>query len=696
MPPLNRNINRPMPFRMREEAAVPEAGQQQEDMMSTTSTIPETNERYEATGHMPDAEDMPAAGTVITGIPAAAPTKQVIGRKEIQEARTAMQKYKQGKSNLETRIVEDELWWELRQWEAIESRMADEERREKRYMPKPTSAWLFNSIVNKHADAMDNYPEPLVLPRELGDKQSAETLSSILPVLMEYNDFEDTYSSAWWDKLVHGTAVYQVLWDSTKENGLGEITVKSIDVLSIFWEPGISNLQDSRNLFVTELVDTDLLEQRYPGHKGKLNSDNGGDTKKYLFQDNVDTTGKSTVIDWYYKKQDPSGRKNLHYCKLCNDDVLYSSENDPKYAARGFYDHGLYPFVFDILYPKKGTPAGFGVVSVCRDPQLYIDQLSANLLQTSMMGSKRRYFASDSLNINLDDFADWGKDIVTVNGVLDPNRLREIEVTPPAPIYTTLLQMKIEEMKDTSSNRDVNSGGAGSGITSGAAIAALQESGNKTSRDSIRRTYKACADIYKLVIELIRQFYDTQRAFRITGANESDYRFVGFSNAGITDQPVGISPMTGEELFRRPIFDVKVQAQKRNPFSTMEANQRASELYGMGFFNPDRAQEAIGALEMMEFEGIDDVRKTVEQGHTLQNMVMQQNQIIQQMAAMLGLQTGGAPTPSGAPAPQQGGPANGISANTPDNRPRTSYMNRLAARSGPNMDLEGAVNPAGR
>lgn len=349
----------------------------------------------------------------------------------------------------------------------------------------------------------------------------------------------------------------------------------------------------------------------------------------------------------------------------------------------------------DVLYPEKGTPVGFGYVAVCKDPQLYIDELSSNLLQSSMMGSKKRFFVSSSTNVNPEDFADWNKDLVRVEGELNESRIMEIPITPPAPIYANILQMKIEEMKDTSSNRDVNSGGATTGVTAGAAIAALQEAGNKVVRSQLRATYKACSDIYKLVIELIRQFYDTTRAFRVTGANEGEYQFLDVNNSQIADQPVGRAA-DGEILFRRPVFDLKVQAQKRNPFSTMEANQRASELYGMGFFNPDRAQEAMGALEMMEFEGIDKVRDTVRQGSTLQNIIMQQNQIIQQMAGMLGLQAGAPPAPGGSAPAAPGGPPSGISANSPVGVPRTSYMNRLASRSTPNMDAANgeAVNPA--
>ena len=709
MPPINRYINRPLYGQQpREEIDIPEANQQQEAMRSMGSSIPETNERNvldqmtNLPGTEPVREESEGPGTVVSAAGSAfsTPMPSRIGAKEIQEARATLKLYKQGKASLENRIVSDELWWELRHWEDIESGKSADERAESADRPRPTSAWLFNSIVNKHADAMDNMPEPLILPREEGDKESAETLSSVIPVLMDYNDFEKTYSDAWWDKLVHGTAVYQVSWDSTLENGLGNVDVKAVDVLSIFWEPGITDIQKSRNLFACELIDTDLLDQQYPEHKDKMKGNDGVDIPKYLFQDDVDTSKKSLVVDWYYKKRDPSGRTILHYCKFCNDEVLYASENDEKYAEVGFYDHGLYPFVFDVMFPKKGSPAGFGYVTVCKDPQLYIDELSANLLHTSMMGSRKRYFMSASTNVNPDQFADWNQSIVKVEGELGDTRIMEIPVTPPAPIYTNLLQMKVEEMKETSSNRDVNAGSAGHGITAAASIAALQESGNKTSRDSLKRTYRAIANVYKLVLELVRQFYDTNRAFRITGDNDTDLSFVELNNSGLVDQPVGVSAVTGEELFRKPVFDIKVSAQKRNPFSTMEGNQRASELYGMGFFNPDRAQEAIAALEMMEFEGIESVRKTVAQGNTLQNIVIQQNQMIQQLASMLGLQTG-APAPAApngpAPAPTGRVRPSGVSANATAERPRTSYMNRLAARSTPNMDMASqAANPTGR
>ena len=639
--PIDFQRAKPFPGARPEEAAVPEANQQTESMRAMAPLPDDNAGLQQIQPMMPPAEPSIGVGTVITAKQEQPFVSVKIDKVKIHEAQAILSKYRQGKASLETRIIEDEKWWTLRHWDVIGKGKSDKEKRENADRPKPTSAWLFNSIINKHADAMDNYPEPIVLPREQMDEQSADILSSILPVVMEYNDFQKSYRDNWWEKLKHGTGAYGVFWDSAKENGLGDISIKPIDLLKLYWEPGITNIQDSRNLFITELVDTDILEQMYPEHKGKLKGYDGVDVPQYQYDDHIDLTEKSQVVDWYYKIHDRSGRTVLHYVKFCCDEVLYASENDPKYADRGFYDHGKYPVVLDVMYPEKGTPVGFGLVSICKDPQLYIDELSSNILQSSMIGSRKRYFVSASSAINADDFMDWNNPLVRVEGELGEERIREIVTQPLAPIYAEVMQMKIEELKDTSSNRDVNAGSATSGITAASAIAALQEAGNKTSRDMISESYDACGDIYKLCIELMRQFYDEERTFRITGDNGTQYSYTALSNQMIGDQRIGQDSM-GNPLYRRPTFDLKVKAQKRNPFSTMEANQRAQDMYNMGFFNPERAQEALGALNMMEFEGIDKVRDTVAQGQTLLNIVQQQSQMIQQLSAALGI-GGGAP-----------------------------------------------------
>lgn len=623
--------------------------------------------------------------------------QKLIGSEEIKKATEILTKYKDGKANLEKRIVDDELWWELRHWEAIGGRQPDVQT-----SPKPTSAWLFNSILNKHADAMDNYPEPVVLPREQSDEQSAKTLSEILPVILECNGYDQTYSDAWWEKLKHGTAAYGAFWNSEKENGLGDIDIRGIDLLKIFWEPGITDIQKSRNLFIVELVDDDLLDEQYPEHRGRLRG-NAIEVKRYNYDDTVDVSGKSLVVDWYYKVKAPSGRTILHYVKFVGDTLLFASQNEPEYRDVGFYEHGLYPVVLDVMFPEKGTPVGFGYVAICRDPQLYIDKLSANILENAMMGTKRRYFASTSTAINKAQFMDWNEPIVDVEGEISDARLKEIVSNPLDSIYVNILQMKIEEMKDTSANRDVNSGGSTSGVTAASAIAALQEAGNKASRDMISASYRAHVQIGKLCTELMRQFYDETRSFRITGET-GEYRFVNFNNAAIRDQQIGVDS-AGNTLYRRPVFDLKIVAQKKNPFSRMEQNERAKELYGLGFFNPERAQEALPALEMMDFEGIDKVREQISQGQTLLNICQQMQAQMAEMAAIIQALTGtgaakDAPENGAAPSVRSSASGTSTSQGTVAARamraqtPMTDYGTRLARRSSPNMDFASdAANP---
>jgi len=643
-------------------------------------------ERYGIPGIVPEEQDMaPEMAAMLLQRTEQTPT---ITDRDVERGIDLLTKYKDGKSNLENRIVNDELWWELRHWEGIgqsKAKRVDKSGKEVTSTPpepKPSSAWLFNTIQNKHADAMDNYPEPVVLPRERSDEQSAKTLSQILPVVQEYNHFEQVYSDNWWEKLKHGTAVYGIFWDPQKDNGLGDIEIRDIDLLKLFWEPGITDIQKSRNLFIVDLVDNDLLDSEYPQLKGKQKG-KVVDVKEYIYDDNVDTSDKSVVVDWYYKVKTPDGRTALHYIKFVGSTLLYASENDPEYRERGFYDHGMYPVVLDVMYPEKGTPIGFGYVAICKDPQLYIDKLSANILENAMMATKKRFFVSDTTAINEQEFLDWNRPLVHVNGPLDDGRIQEIVTQPLSDIYVTVAQMKIEEMKDTAANRDVNSGGT-TNVTAAAAIAALQEAGNKASRDMIAASYRAYTQINTLCVELMRQFYDLSRSFRITGEG-SEYQFIDFDNTGLQDQVTGLDTM-GNPMFRRPVFDLKIKAQKKNPFSRMEQNERAKELYAMGFFAPENAQASLIALDMMDFDGIQTVKEKVMQGQTLLNMVMQMSQ---QLAAITGVLMPQEETQAGGgtnTAESGGGGGNGLASGIMEAQtPMTGYGQALAKRSTPSV-----------
>lgn len=551
--------------------------------------------------------------------------QKVVNEGTIRNAIGILEEYKKGKVNLDERVVENEEWWRLRHW-----RM----RRKEDEKPDPVSAWLHNSISNKHADMMDNYPEPTVLPREKSDSETAKTLTAILPVVLEYNDYERAYSEMAWDKIQSGTSVKKIVWNTEKNNGAGDVDIQGVDILNLYWQPGISHIQQSRNVFHIELVDNEVLREQYPD----MLKDLGGgyaDKKEYLYEDAVDTSEKSAVVDWYYKKKNENGKTVLHYCKFVNEHILYASENDEVYRERGFYDHGKYPFVFDVMFRTKGTPAGFGYIDIMKDPQMYVDRLNKVMLENAEVSAKKRYFVRNDGGVNEEEFADTSKSFIHVEGNLDDSHIREIQNNSMPGTSLNMLQHKIDEIKETSGNRDFSQGSTQSGVTAASAIAALQEAGSKLSRDMIKGTYRAFREECEIIIELMRQFYDEPRSFRITGKNGEE-QFIDFDNMEMKEEP---QQDMGVDLGARvPVFDISVAIAKKSTYSRMAQNELAIQFYGLGFFNPQQADQTLVCLEMMNFEGKDKIIQKVQQNGTMFQQIMMLQQQVAQLTQMLGIQ----------------------------------------------------------
>ena len=548
---------------------------------------------------------------------------QAIGKEQIQEANTTLHKYKEGKANLEKRIVDNEQWYKLRHWECMRSGDTSN--------VKPTSAWLFNCIANKHADAMDNFPSPNILPREEGDKGEAEMLTSIIPVILDQCEFEQTYSDVQNYKLKTGTGVYGVFWDNTKLNGLGDVSIRKIDIINLFWESGIMDIQKSRNVFHVELADNDVLLQAYPQLSGRLGSATM-DVTKYIYDDTVDTNNKSVVVDWYYKKTQ-NGKTVIHYCKYVNDEVLFATENDPNYAETGWYNHGMYPFVFDALFQTEGTPTGFGYIDVGKSSQEYIDRGNQAIMKNMLANARPRHFIRTDGAVNEEEYADEDCDFIHVDGQLGQDSILPVQGKPLNDIYVSVINNKIDELKETTGNRDISTGGTTSGVTAASAIAAMQEAGSKLSRDNNKSSYRAFRKLCLMVIELIRQFYDLPRCFRIMGDNGAA-RFVQYSNAGIQPQHQGFD-MGMDMGYRLPLFDIEITAQKQSPYSKMSQNELALQFYQAGFFNPQMADQALACLDMMDFDRKHFIMQKVSQNGTMYQQLMQMQQQMIMLAQMV-------------------------------------------------------------
>jgi hypothetical protein len=554
------------------------------------------------------------------------PVRIGIGAEQLREAAQTLRKYKQGKANLEQRVIDNEEWYRLRHWECLRQGS-------KKQQVEPVSAWLLNSIANKHADAMDNFPAPNILPREPGDVKEARQLSAIVPVVLEQAGFEATYSEGWWDKIIGGTAIYGVFWDGSKLGGLGDIAVEPVDILNLFWEPGVTKIQNSANVFHVKLEDNAALEQAYPELAGKLGG-NGLDISKYVYDDTVDTAEKSVVVDWYYKKKQ-NKKTVLHYCKFVGDTVLYATENE---NGEGWYDHGKYPFVFDPMFRVKGTPCGFGYIDIGKGAQEYIDRGDQAVMQNMLSNAKPRYFVRSDGSVNEQEYADMTKDFVHTDGNLGQDSILPVVGKVLNSIYLNVLDRKVDELKETTGNRDVSTGGSTSGVTAASAIAAMQEAGSKLSRDGNKAAYRAFREVVELVVELIRQFYDLPRQFRILGENGRE-DFVSYTNAGI--KPVYQGMEMGVDMgYRLPVFDIEITAEKASPYSKLSQNELALQFFGAGFFNPQMTDQALACLEMMDFDGKEQIMQRISANGTLYQRLMMAQQQAVAMAQLVDMKLG--------------------------------------------------------
>ena len=547
---------------------------------------------------------------------------RIMNPTRLNEATQILLKYQGAKTSVNNRIVRAQQWWKLKNWQEIRT-----EKGTVGCTSHPSSTgWLWNCIVGKHADAIDSYPEPIILPRMEDDKEEAKRLSKIVPVELEINNFEGTYNNCSWQKMQEGTAGYGVFWNTSKLNGLGDIEIAKVNLLNLYWEPGISDIEESSNVFYISYEDKKELEKAYPQLEGKLNTTKITLTE-YKTDDKIDLSDKAPVIDWYYKVHE-GPRTILHYCKYVNETCLYSSEEQG--LQDGYYEDGEYPFVLDALFPVEGSPAGYGYIDVAHDTQADIDTLSQAMVKNAELRATPRYFVRKDGAVNEAEFGDASKPLVHVNGNLGDDTIKPIEVAPMGNDAHNMLAQKIDEIKFITGNTDVNNGGVPSGVTAASAIAALKEDSGRSSKDSNKAAYRSYRKIIIKVIERIRQFMDIPRQFRILG-DMGQEEFVMYDNSMLQQQT--IPNMPGDEPgLRLPVFDIEVRAQRENAYTKMSQNELALQFFANGMLNPQMTDQALIALGMMDFRGKDELIKKIEQQGTLMDVLSKVGQIALQLA----------------------------------------------------------------
>lgn len=513
-----------------------------------------------------------------------------LSKDEISSMLAAFKSYREAKEKTDRNVIENEGWFKGEHWKYISG--SDKSAGSFR----PAGSYLLNGIWHRHAEAMDNFPQPYLLEREKGDRKMAQELSKVVPLILEKNGFRSVYSDMWWYKLKQGSGVYGVFWDNSLENGLGDISIKKIDLLRFYCEPYVQNIQDSRYIFVLSLLDSAQAKRRYPDADFKRNSDTVS-LKGYFGTE--DTQGKVLLIDCYEKVKTESGKNIVHLTKIIGEKAVYSSKTDPSLCEVGIYAHGLYPFVVDTMIPVEGSPFGMGMIDVGKNAQAQIDKLEYLIERNALISSRQRFLVKRDGGIDPQKLSDLSVDFIECDRNVDDSSIRPLQAAPPSQTVISCRENKIAELKEIIGNRDFAQGDTAKGVTAYAAISALQQAAGKLSRDAIDASYRAFSEVIYMVIELISQFYTEERSFRITG---EDGKVSYLSVGGRRNMPLSAA-----------VFDIEVMAQKKGVFDAAAHNELILELYRSGAFESENREGTIAAVNAMILDNKQSIIRSIQE-----------------------------------------------------------------------------------
>lgn len=550
---------------------------------------------------------------MMQGVPAAQARRMT--RERLQEIKAIHRRYINGLTPTYDRVKRAEEWYRLHN--TIMENADGKVQVGKDGGFTANSAWVFNTVTSKRADHVRACPTSEFLPREPGDQAAAELMGKVAPYLLERFKWPLVWAETSTRKVKLGTGHYKVFWDKDKDNGLGDVAIRSISTLNLAWQPSVTKIQESEYVFQHEYVPWSRLEAMFPQLKEQRQIFAAGSIPEFLpDQERRDKTDMAVLVEGWYKVAVPNGlgsmRQVLHKTVYIEsmEEALYASEDDPECAGVGYYRHGLYPYVFDPLFGLEDSACGLGYVDIGVNPQTAIDILNTAFIKNAAVGAIPRYMTQEGeCQIDEKELLDTSKPILHVKGSIDERVLREVPHKHLDGNYIALRDGMIQEMRETTGNTETSTGNTGSGVTAASAIAALQEASNKISDASISDSYNAFTGVMEQVVELIRQFYTFPRYARITGQGGG----VDFAQISTADM------MQGSHSVH---FDISVKATRMRGFDRVAHNELALQFYGLGFFDPARAEQALMCIEMMDFPGKDAlVRRISERAQERQKLI---------------------------------------------------------------------------
>ncbi len=456
--------------------------------------------------------------------------------------------------------------------------------------PRPVTPVLQSTIENVRADLADQMPEAIVS----SDSPEYDGLSELLTHIIREDHLRCTYDEEYLklthDLLVGGWGVQQIGFDPAANGGIGGAFIRHVDSRQIMFDPLVTDLQDGRAVFKFVRRTREWFSQHYPDKAGELREDGfiADLPAEELLSPRYD---KSILLIecWRRIYDSEADRYRVHMVKLAGGIML---EDSREVKPEGYFAHGEYPFVLTTLFERKGSCLGYGIVDMFETSQRNSDKLDQIVMKNALLASRNKLLVTSASGFDPADLRDWSKEVhqgENLNGI-------SWFATAPLPSYilSYIAEMR-NSIKEESGANEFARGMTHAGVTSGTAIAALQEASSKRSRMAARAVHAGFRRAVIQEIEIEREFTLKKRLAltvkKLAGDMNADpSALMRLSAVKTALDSLGSLPAE---------FHVTVKVVKENAFNVLNNNETVFRLAAAGMISPD-----VG-LQLLIFDGKD-------------------------------------------------------------------------------------------
>lgn len=542
------------------------------------------------------------------------------------------------------------------------------------------------SIVGKLAGWM---PYPDFSAPEPGDEDKARDLNDFMPYELRKIKFKHKHMRAVRRMVIHGPLIYKTIFDPTVEGGrgsnkyTGRNDILPVNLATFFPDPRIDDfifLQEMSAIIVHTRQPLEYFKKRWKKQGAKVQPDNGSSDID-LWDDTTEshnhrTDKTSGLIEYWYRglpkimtPEDKELFKDLAEDALAlgNDPselmakakgdmdgvhCIYVSTSGVMLKHKSYvYDHGQYPFVARTLYPEEGSAWGKGFARDMIKPQIMKNKYAEIGIETSAkMGGAAIAYEEGAITKP----RTWQEQRGMPGAMLPvaPGRLNDVKelqgVNVPATVFNGLNYYD-EMLQKIPGQFDSSNGQANSKVTSGEQAKALMAAAGTRLNTASDMIQEALEEVFAQYVELIAQFYTTERIARVTGRNVSISRNAVISRVS-TQYETGntlIDPETGEEQPEAipvdeefvPEFDILVNISVDKP--------QDREYWLQLIFNLMNLRDPITQLPMVDAEAVrfviqtgrmepmDVIKRRIEEASGMQQQLEQAQQQAQEAQAQV-------------------------------------------------------------